>query len=391
MSDLVKIGASAILLRPEHPFHALVDLIADTLSPSSRRVYRHTYDSWCAFADRFQIDYLELSFAHISAFLQDPDVAHDTRLSWKAHMLRLLDWLEESNERGSWYAQQRRQVLKFIRFQRSEEDSGGKRSKRALSKSEADALMDVWADDTRPVAVRNTAMLRLIVYAGLRRAELVMLRWEDIDLENHQTVRVRHGKGDKERVASIADVTNMTKRALEALRAAQGGAYECVFPSMTTGRDPEFATDKPMSASGVVRMLKIAVERSGVGHISAHDLRRTHITLALDNGAPCFCGHCSTLSRLRETAISGSATLEGDARPASRAQMAPEATVIAVTRSTTRWGDPMWTLHTAGGDRINVFDNMLEFPDAHDAAADVTATISVMRWAYDQAQISSSR
>ncbi len=33
----------------------------------------------------------------------------------------------------------------------------------------------------------------------------------------------------------------------------------------------------------------------------------------------------------------------------------------------------------------------LEFPNAHDAAADVTATISVMRWAYDQAQISSSR
>ena len=99
-------------------------------------------------------------------------------------------------------------------------------------------------------------------------------------------MRVRHGKGDKERVASIADVTNVTKRALESLRAVQGGAYEYVLPSMSTGRDPEFASDKPMSASGVVRMLKIAVERSGVGHISAHDLRRTHITLALDNGAP---------------------------------------------------------------------------------------------------------
>ena len=58
------------------------------------------------------------------------------------------------------------------------------------------------------------------------------------------------------------------------------------FPLITTGRDPEFAADKPMSASGIVRMLKIAVERSGVGHISAHGLRRTHITLALDNGAP---------------------------------------------------------------------------------------------------------
>lgn len=45
MADLVKTNADAILLRPEHRFQALVDMIADTLSPSSRRVYRHTYDS----------------------------------------------------------------------------------------------------------------------------------------------------------------------------------------------------------------------------------------------------------------------------------------------------------------------------------------------------------
>lgn len=91
-------------------------MIADALSPGSRRVYRHTYDSWCALTDCFQIDYLDLSFAHISAFLQDLDVVHDTRPSWQDHMLRLLDWLEESDGHGSWYAQQLRQVLKFIHF-----------------------------------------------------------------------------------------------------------------------------------------------------------------------------------------------------------------------------------------------------------------------------------
>lgn len=133
--------------RPEHPFHAITELIAQTLSPNSRRVYQHTYDAWCDFADHCQIDYLDLSFSNIAAFLRDPDVAHDTRLSWKAHMLRLLDWLEESTERGPWYTQQRRQVLKFIKFRRQDSDGGGSRSQRALSKSEADALMDVWAHD----------------------------------------------------------------------------------------------------------------------------------------------------------------------------------------------------------------------------------------------------
>ena len=41
--------------------------------------------------------------------------------------------------------------------------------------------------------------------------------------------------------------------------------------------------------------------------------------------------------------------------------MATDVKVIAVTRSETRRGDSMWILRTmAGGDRINVFDNMLE-------------------------------
>ena len=124
LSD-AKAIASAVFLRLGHPFHALVNMVAETLSPSLRRVYRHTYDSWCAFTDCFQIDYLDLSFARISAFLQEPDAAHDPRLSWKAHMLRLLDWLEESAERGPWYARQRRQVSKLVKFRRQDTDGGG--------------------------------------------------------------------------------------------------------------------------------------------------------------------------------------------------------------------------------------------------------------------------
>ena len=55
---------------------------------------------------------------------------------------------------------------------------------------------------------------------------------------------------------------------------------------MTVGRNPRFVTDKPMSAQTIVRLLKLSSERADIGHLSAHDLRRTHITLALDRGAP---------------------------------------------------------------------------------------------------------
>ena len=48
--------------------------------------------------------------------------------------------------------------------------------------------------------------------------------------------------------------------------------------------------------------------------------------------------------------------------------MATDMKVIAVTRSETRRGDPMWILRTAGGDRINVFNNMLERPPWENSA-----------------------
>lgn len=69
----------------------------------------------------------------------------------------------------------------------------------------------------------------------------------------------------------------MMKRALEALRAAQGGGYEYVFSSMTTGRDPEFAVPRRRmpkpgesgSLSGsplhfrVLQILKVCWRRQG--------------------------------------------------------------------------------------------------------------------------------
>lgn len=121
--------------------------------------------------------------------------------------------------------------------------------------------------------------------ARLHRAEVVALRWDDIDFED-QLMTVRHGKGNKRRIAAIADITDATKEALLALWEAQAGAYDCIFPTMTTGRNPGFNADVPMSSQTIVRLLKLSSERAGIGHLLAHDLCRTHITLALARSAP---------------------------------------------------------------------------------------------------------
>ena len=288
MSALFKTARGALVISSDESgehFRVLTEMIERTLAESSRRVYANTYRQWCVFAERNRYDYLDLSFEHISAFLNQSEVAYATRQSWKTHMLRLLDWLEEADEGSEWYATQRRRVLKFVKVKRMEAERGRRRSQRALNRTEVARMLDVWVGDQRLVGIRNHALLRLMIYTGLRRAEIVMLRWDDIDLEN-QTVTVRHGKGDKRRIAAIADATEATKRALLALRGAQAGTYDCLFPTMTAGRNPKFEDDTPMSAQTIVRLLSRSSARAGIGHLSAHDLRRTHITLALDNGAP---------------------------------------------------------------------------------------------------------
>ena len=284
-------------------FRVLTYMISESLAESSRRVYANTYRQWAAFAEWYRLDTLDLSYENILAFLNQSDIAYATRQSWKTHMLRMLDWLEEADEGGEWYGVQRRRVLKFIKVKRMEDERGRSRSQRALKRSEVARLLDVWAADLRPVGIRNYALLRLMIYTGLRRAEIVTLRWDDIDLEAH-TVTVRHGKGDKQRIAAIADATEATKRALSALWQAQAGAYDCLFPTMTSGRNPKFESDTPMSAQTIVRLLSLSSARAGIGHLSAHDLRRTHITLALDNGAPlqdmqAQAGHANPSTTLR--------------------------------------------------------------------------------------------
>ena len=176
-------------------FKMLTYMISQSIGESSRRVYLNTYRQWWAFAERHGLDIFDLSYENILAFLTQSEIAYTTRQSWKTHMLRLLDWLEEAEARGEWYGKQRRRVLKFIKVKRMEEDRGGSRSQRALKWGKVVRLLAVWEDDPRPVGIRDYALLRLMIYSGLRRAEIVKLRWDNINFED-QTMTVRRGKGD---------------------------------------------------------------------------------------------------------------------------------------------------------------------------------------------------
>ena len=135
MSALFKTARGALVISTEESdkqLRVLTQMIERTLAESSLRVYANTYRQWGAFVEENGLDTLDLSFENISAFLNQSEVAYATRQSWKTHMLRLLDWLEEADANDEWNAKQRRRVLKFVKVKRMDAERGRRRSQRAL-------------------------------------------------------------------------------------------------------------------------------------------------------------------------------------------------------------------------------------------------------------------
>ena len=126
MSALFRTAKGALVIssdKSEEHFRVLTEMIERSLAESSRRVYANTYRQWSAYAERDGLDSLDLSFENISAFLNQSEVAYATRQSWKTHMLRLLDWLEEADTNAEWYGVQRRRVLKFVKVKRMDAEA----------------------------------------------------------------------------------------------------------------------------------------------------------------------------------------------------------------------------------------------------------------------------
>ncbi|NLO04753.1 MAG: tyrosine-type recombinase/integrase [candidate division WS1 bacterium] len=168
-----------------------------------------------------------------------------------------------------------------------------------LSVEEAGALLAA-CDDNHYVdlAFRDRAILTVLIYQGLRRAELLGLGLNDVDLAS-LTLLVRRGKGGKSRLLPLAGAAAATiEDWLEFRPHSDSGAL-----FLTRG-------GKAMRPTDLNRMFRRTVERSGVRRddVTLHTLRHTFATLLLKEGVD-----VRTLQRLL-----GHSSIETTARPDSR-------------------------------------------------------------------------
>lgn len=117
---------------------------------------------------------------------------------------------------------------------------------------------------------RDTAIVRLLLDAGIRREELVKINVEDLNLEYREVLV--HGKGGKDRVVPFGSRTAVTLRRYLRARAKRPAAES---PALFLSTRPRAGGGWRMTGGGVADMLKRRSEAAGLPPIHPHQFRHT--------------------------------------------------------------------------------------------------------------------
>jgi len=151
---------------------------------------------------------------------------------------------------------------------------------RVLSTEEIKKTFEFLAKNRTIKSCRDAAILH-VLRTGLRRAEVVNLKVEDVDLETG-AIQVMHGKGNKHRVAyltqgGLASVSDWIKRINQYNLTTQ-----YLFVRMSRMRKP---LDEKLEAQAIWVILKWLQKELKLEELSPHDFRRTFVSDLLDRGA----------------------------------------------------------------------------------------------------------
>jgi len=158
-------------------------------------------------------------------------------------------------------------------------DMPGKQETRArvLTEMEYRTLRDVVKGSRRKSSIRDYAILELALQTGLRRAEICSLCMDDVQLSTRTTVghvRVRKGKGGKERSVTMNDAAEGALKAYLACRARDTGHREVFLNNRL----------KPCTPAIISVIFRRYMEQAGIDGASFHSLRHTFATHSLKMG-----------------------------------------------------------------------------------------------------------
>lgn len=246
-----------------------------SLSESSKRQYLHTFKKWNAFCYHYEIPLSSIEPEIVDMFLDD-DISHETKLARASHLRNLLRAMHAIQPDNVPVESLMKRMERY-KVKRSEEEKAQTETRIALSGSQVDSVFKVFSQYGKS-NIRNRCMMAILFYGGLRRKEVVDLKWSDIDLDA-ETIHVRHGKGDKERtIPMLGDAPGYISKWFY-----HSIGREWVFCGVNKGG--RMMADNPITANGAWRVLKHVATALDIENLSPHDARRTLISTLLKNGA----------------------------------------------------------------------------------------------------------